>query len=67
MKINLQNIINRHVFYLSINSEAKPYDELFGLSIGRIYWGWYKSEGPCFGWLDDNESLVSFIDSRVIP
>ena len=59
--------INRPVFYFAFNKNAKPYDELFGLSIGRIYWGWYKSDGLCFGWLDDNEALISFTDSRVIP
>lgn len=59
--------INRHSFYFAINKNAKPYDELIGLSIGRIYWGWYKSDGLYFGWLDNNEALISFTDSRVIP
>jgi hypothetical protein len=59
--------INRHIFYFAINKNAKPYDELFGLSIGRLYWGWYKSDGLCCGWLDDNEALTSFTNSWVIP
>jgi hypothetical protein len=67
MKFNLNNTIDRRKFYLSVDTNAKPYDELFGLSIGRIYWGWYKSDGLHFGWLDDNEALVTFRNVLIPP
>ena len=54
--------VNRRIFYIAFTKNAKPNDELFALSIGRIYWGWYKSDGLYFGWLDDNEVLHSFAD-----
>lgn len=67
MKINLSDIIDRHKFYLAVDTNAKAYDELFGLSIGRIYWGWYKSDGLYVGWIDDNECLVTFGNKLMPP
>ena len=55
-------MINRPRFYIALNTQCVADDELFGLAIGRIYWGWYKSDGLYFGWLDDNDSLRSFAD-----
>lgn len=52
--------INPRMFYFAFNLKASAGDEVFALSIGRIYWGWYKSDGLCFGWIDDNEALRGF-------
>lgn len=52
--------VNRRHFYAALNTGAAPNDELIAFAIGRIYWGWYRSDGPCFGWLDNNDSLRSF-------
>jgi hypothetical protein len=60
MKFNIEKLINRRFIYFSVNTNASKFDEAFGLSIGRIYWGWYKSDGLCFGWIDDNEALIGF-------
>lgn len=54
--------INRRHLYAALNTGATADDELFALAIGRIYWGWYKSDGLYFGWLDDNEALRSFAE-----
>lgn len=55
-------LINRRHFYAALNTEAATDDELFAIAIGRIYWGWYKSDGLYFGWLDKNEALHSFAE-----
>lgn len=60
MRFSTYSRINPRAIYLGLNASATTGDELFGLSIGRIYWGWYKSDGLCFGWIDDNEALRGF-------
>ena len=48
-------------FYFGINTKAKPGDEFFGISFGRLYFGYYgrsgKPSGFAFGWLDENGVL----------
>lgn len=51
-------------FYFGINRKAGPGDEVFGISIGRLYFGYYakgcaENEGFAFGWLDQNDALKS--------
>jgi len=56
--------INRRHFYAALNTGAAANDELFALAIGKIYWGWYKSDGLYFGWLDNNDALHSFAELK---
>lgn len=44
------------MFYFSINTKARPGDEQFGLSLGRLYLGLYSFR-PCFGILNANDAL----------
>lgn len=55
-------------FYIAYDQHAFAGTEVFGLSVGRLYLGyydlWYDKNGEtqprgwCFGWLDSNGSLI---------
>lgn len=51
-------------FYFGMNLKARPGDEMFGISFGRFYVGYYRPghspdvDGWAIGFLDENDVLI---------
>lgn len=49
--------VNFKWFYCGINTKAHKGEEVVGLSIGRLYCGWYRQEGFAYGILNEHDAL----------